>query len=49
MLVQYMNDEGDVTAIQAESDADLLVVQTAVELSEEHNIVIAEDKIFLCY
>ena len=39
-----MNYEGGVTAIQTESDADLLVVQTAVELSEEHNIIlIAED------
>ena len=44
MLAKFMNDEGSVTALQAESDADLMVVRTAVELSLQQNIiVIGED------
>ena len=44
MLAKFMNDEGSLTALQAESDADLMVVRTAVELSLQQNIiVIGED------
>ena len=43
MLAKFMNDEGSETALQAESDADLMVVRTAVKLLLQQNIIVIRE------